>query len=377
MKRMAIFGSTGSVGQQTLEVARHFPERLAVTALCAGANTQLIEKQIEAFRPKYFWCNSDNVSSGTSKRMEPTEIAASDEIDVVMMATSGIAGIAPTMAALKAGKTVALANKEVMVIAGQLVMEHAERFGGKVSPVDSEPSAIWQCLEGEASPPKRLIVTASGGAFRDRTPESLERVTPSEALQHPTYRMGKKITIDSATLVNKALEVVEIRWLFGIPFDRIDVVIHRESIIHSMVEFPDGSVKALMSLPDMRYPILYALTYPERVSYDAPTHWNPAKNGALTLAPMDPMLYPCFELAQEYCRREGAWPAALAGADEGAVQLFLSGNIAFTDIAGVIESTMDAHKPTGSDTLSEMMETAKWAKEFTLARRRRIGKDKN
>jgi 1-deoxy-D-xylulose-5-phosphate reductoisomerase len=295
-------------------------------------------------------------------------IASLPEVDLVMLATVGCAGMAPALSGLQSGKTLALANKEVVVMAGQLLLEESRRSGARILPVDSEPSAIWQCLEGEVTPPARLMITASGGAFRDRAWESLASVTPEEALKHPTWVMGSKITIDSATMMNKAFEVIETRWLFDFPFQQIDVVIHRQSIIHSMVEFVDGSVKAQLGPPDMRHPIQYAMFYPERQLNESLSRFNPVKTGSLTFEELNPRLYPCFELALEYGRRGGTWPSVLAGADEAAVALFLAGRIRFTDLPDVVEATLAEHKPIMELTVDDAVEAASWATARTLAR---------
>ncbi len=369
MKNIVVFGSTGSVGKQVLEVVRLYPEKLRVEALCAGSNIQCLTDQILEFKPSYFWHNSaeyqKNICNAT--RLEPNAMVSLENVDIVVMAASGSVCMKPTITALEHHKTVALANKEIMVIAGEVIIEQAKK-GGKIIPVDSEPSAIWQCLLGESAIAKRLIITASGGAFRGRKWEELHNVSPSQALRHPTYSMGKKITIDSATLVNKAFEVIESHWMFSMPFNKIDVVIHPQSIIHSMVEFYDQSFKALLSTPDMRYPISYALFYPERLPCTGTHAWNPISYSNLTFEPMNMKLYPCFDIAMEYGRRKGTWPAALAGADESAVELFLSNRIPFTLIPNAIQYTMDAHTPTIKPTLLQLMESYNWGKDFTKAK---------
>ncbi|MBM3957493.1 MAG: 1-deoxy-D-xylulose-5-phosphate reductoisomerase, partial [Gemmatimonadetes bacterium] len=261
MKRLVILGSTGSIGRQTLDVVRGFPDEFDVVGLSAGRNAALLQDQIHEFRPRYFHCCGEATLDGATP-LDPREMATLPEVDLVVVATVGGVGMRPTFDALNAGKPVALANKEVLVMAGGLVTAAARNADVRILPVDSEPSAIWQCIEGDPRGIARLYITASGGAFRDRSWDSLRSVTPEEALDHPTWKMGAKITIDSATLVNKAFEVIEAHWLFGAPFDRIEAVVHRQSIIHSMVEFSDGSVKAQLGPPDMRYPIQYALMYP-------------------------------------------------------------------------------------------------------------------
>ena len=367
-KRIVILGSTGSIGTQTLDIVRAFPDAFEVAALCAGQNEELLKRQIDEFHPRYFSSSTDLDLHNGSSRITAEEAAALPDVDLVMAATVGCAGMAATAAAIEAGKSVALANKEVIVMAGELLMAKAAEHGASILPVDSEPSALWQCVEGEKSPPAKFIITASGGAFRGRTWESLHNVSPVEALKHPTWTMGAKITIDSATLMNKAFEVIETRWLFDIPFSQIDVVIHRQSIIHSMVEFADGSVKAHLGPPDMRTPIQYALFYPDRKVNEALPRFNPIETGKLTFEAMDSSLYPCFELALEYGMKGGTWPAALAGADEAAVQLFLDGRIKFTDIPDVVASTMAEHTPVMKHSIEDAVQSASWATARTLER---------
>ncbi len=367
VKRLAILGSTGSIGRQTLEVVRSFPAEFEVVALCAGRNVELLKLQVEEFRPSFFCeAGADGGRMGGARYISPQEAVRLPQVDIVVAAMAGSVGMGSTLAALQAGKKVALANKEPIVMAGELLMQAAAENGAEILPVDSEPSAIWQCIQGEPTPARKLILTASGGAFRDRTWESLRDVMPAEALRHPTWKMGQKITIDSATLMNKAFEVVESRWLFGMPFERIEVVIHRQSIIHSMVEFVDGSVKAQMGPPDMRFPIQYALFHPERRGNAKLPAFDLVKTGSLTFEAMKPSLYPCFELAMDYAKRGGTWPAALAGADEAAVALFLDGKVRFTDLPDVVSKTLGKHTADMSPGLEDVVQTASWAFEQTL-----------
>ncbi len=366
-KRLVILGSTGSVGRQTLDIVRAFPDAFDVVGLCAGKNLDLFKDQVDEFNPRYInTVASLGIHNGASQ-IPAEEIASLPEVDIVMGATVGCAGMGPALAAIDAGKTLALANKEVIVMAGEVLVRRASESGATILPVDSEPSAIWQCLEGEETPPAKFIITASGGAFRDRTWESLHDVTPAEALKHPTWTMGAKITVDSASLMNKAFEVIETRWLFDIPYEQIDVLIHRQSIIHSMVEFVDGTVKAHLGPTDMRHPIQYALFYPAR--YENPTlpRFDPVKTGSLTFEAMDPSLYPCFELTLDYAKRGGTWSAVLAGADEAAVSLFLDGRIRFTEIPDVVASTLAAHSPIMEHSIEDAIQAAAWATEHTLA----------
>ena len=374
MKRLAILGSTGSIGQQTLDVVRAFPDRLQVVALAAGKNIDLLARQISEFHPCLV--SIEAAEGREALRRESTgshvqllsldEMARHPDVDLVIVATSGKAGLTPTLAAIRAGKTVALANKEVLVMAGELVISEARQCGVKLLPIDSEHSALWQCLRGEGEGEvRRLILTASGGAFRDLPLEELAAVTPEQALAHPTWQMGKKVTVDSATLMNKGFEVIEARWLFDVPFDRIEVVLHRQSIIHSLVEFVDGSIKAELSLPDMHLPIQYALSYPER--WQAPQSFcgriDFHELGALTLEPLDSRRFPCFGLAIGAGKMGGTYPAVLSAADEVAVELFLERRIGFLDIAKTVERALDQHKNIDHPSLEEILEADAWVRE--------------
>lgn len=380
-RRIAILGSTGSLGQQALEVVDALPHRLEVVGLAGGANLDLLTRQVMRYRPKYVWRTPTPALSETDDPFRikmntlGCHIVAMDEmvrqpdVDLVLVTTSGKAGLAPVFAAIRAGKMVALANKEVLVMAGDLVMHEARRHGVEILPVDSEHSAIWQCLRGENGlslssahvAVSRIILTASGGAFRDRSSEQLAKVTPAEALRHPTWLMGKKITIDSATLMNKGLEVIEAHHLFGMPYESIDVVLHRESIVHSMVEFVDGSLKAQLGPPDMRLPIQYALTFPDRL----PSPWprlDLIKTKRLTFEPVDMSRYPCFQLALWAARGQGTHPAVLNAADEEAVEAFLKGSIGFLDICRVVEQVLDGHIGIQEPTLEEILDADGWAR---------------
>lgn len=339
------------------------PSRFRVVALTAGRNAGLLAEQITEFSPKYAHCTEDTDRLAV-KVLSPEEIAGHDEVDCVVIAISGNAALKATLAAVRAGKVVALANKESLVMAGELITGEAKRSDARILPVDSEHSAIWQCLAGEPQPPERIILTASGGPFRGYPAEQLAKVTAAEALSHPSWRMGPKVTIDSATLMNKGLEVIEARWLFDMPFDRIDVVVHPQSIIHSMVEFADGSVKAQLSNPDMRLPIQYALTYPEHIANpDLPRlDWKTVKE--LAFEPPDMAAFPCLAMAIKAGRDGGTRPAVLCGADEAAVGLFLDGKIGFGDIARLVREVLDEHSSaTASPTLEEIMAAETWARE--------------
>lgn len=366
---VAVLGSTGSIGTQTLDVIRALGGRLRVVALAAGRNTDLLYRQVAEFRPSLVYADAaldpDRLAGAHVVPMEA--MAAHPDVDVVLVGTPGAAGLAPTLAALRAGKAVALANKEALVMAGAVLTRAAAEGGGELRPVDSEHSAIWQCLWGEERGGiARLILTASGGALRDRPLESLDAVTPEEALRHPTWTMGRKVTVDSATLFNKGLETIEARWLFDVPVERIEVVMHRESIVHSLVEFRDGSVKAQLGLPNMRLPIQCALTYPERLPCPVP-RLDLAALGSLQFAPPDFARYPCLALAMEAGRRGGTYPAVLAAADEVAVEEFLAGRIRFTDIPRLIEWVLAAHSPGPEDDLDAVLEADTWARRQARA----------
>lgn len=368
-KRIAILGSTGSVGSQTLDVLRQFPDDFDVLGLSAGNNVELLVKQIEEFDAQYFYCKDHTITQiGNAKRIEMLDLASHPDVDFVMHATAGVEGLPSAVASLGAGKTVGLSNKESIVMAGAYLKRVADENGGTILPIDSEPSALWQCVIGEKSKPKRFIVTASGGAFRDKSPDELAKVTPEEALNHPTWTMGKKITIDSATLMNKAFEVIETASLFDATFDEIEVVIHRQSIVHSLVEMQDGSIKAQLSHPDMRHPIQFALFYPERRANDTLPEFDLLDAKELTFEAMDRSKYRCFDLAMTYARIGGTYNAVLAGADEAAVNLFLARKIRFCDIADEIETTIKLHNPKSDFTVDDAIAAAQWAYDTTYER---------
>jgi 1-deoxy-D-xylulose-5-phosphate reductoisomerase len=369
MTGIAVLGSTGSIGRQTLEVIESLPDRFKVIALAAGSNVTLLEEQARRFRPKLVCATreEDYVRGRISgaKWTDMETMAADPRVDIVVLATVGAAGLGPALAALRAGKALALANKEVLVMAGQILVEEARRHKAELRPIDSEHSAVWQCLWGESNDAiDRIILTASGGPFRDMPVEELSRVTAEEALQHPNWDMGKKITVDSATLLNKGLECIEARWLFDVPLERIDVILHRESIIHSMVEFKDGSIKAQLGVPDMRLPIQCALTYPDRVAGAAAPRLDLKLMSTLNFAVPSLRKYRCLALALEAGRKAGTYPAVLAAADEVAVQHFLSGYIRFTDIANVIDDALSAHTGAANPVLEEVLAADAWARSF-------------
>ncbi len=371
-KDLAILGSTGSIGVNTLALVRGRPDRFSVTTLSAGVNMELLASQIEEFSPSFV---SVLTEAGASKLkglgISGVEVgvgvegaikaAAFDGVDITVSAIAGASGLLPTMAAIKGGKDIALANKETLVMAGPLVMEAVRSAGVRLMPIDSEHSAVFQALEGHrAADVRRIILTASGGPFLNTPPEELKGVTPDQALNHPKWSMGRKISIDSATLMNKGLEVIEARWLFDIPVERIDVVIHPQSVVHSMVEYVDGSIVAQLSTPDMLGPIAYALSYPERIESGAPR----LVMSGLTLEFMEPDLkkFPCLALAYEALEGALTLPAVLNAADEVAVAEFLGGAISFNDIHGVIKEVINAHTPAPILTVSDVLEADRWAR---------------
>lgn len=371
-RRIALLGSTGSIGRQTLDVIAASPHQFQVYGLAAGHWSPAFEAQIATWQPSVaVVAGSDGppVPGGQRLRVGSAalaELAADPAVDLVVVGTVGLTGLLPTLAALDAGKLVALANKEVLVAAGALVVERARRGGGTLLPVDSEHSAIWQCLRGEdAAAIANVVLTASGGAFRDRSLADLEHVTVDEALAHPTWKMGPKVTIDSATLLNKGFEVIEALHLFQLRLDQVRVVLHPSSVIHSLVEFVDGSLKAQLGVPDMRLPIQYALAYPERLAgpwprLDLGQPWN------LTLAPVPMERYRCLGLALEAARRGGTCPAALAAADEVFVEQLLRREIRFADLPGLLERVLERHQPRSASTLEAVLAADRWARTEAL-----------
>jgi 1-deoxy-D-xylulose-5-phosphate reductoisomerase len=372
MTGLAILGSTGSIGRQTLEVVRHLRGRFRIIGLAAGRNVTLLEEQAREFSPSLLWVDREGAylsqqAAGLRARWAPMEeMASHPDVGIVVVATPGRAGLLPTLAAVRAGKVVALANKEVLVMAGHLVVAAARQHGAELRPVDSEHSAIWQCLWGEdRAAIARIILTGSGGPFRDLSLDDLGRVTADEALRHPTWQMGHKVTVDSATLLNKGLEAIEAHWLFGVPFDKIEVVLHRESIVHSLVEFRDGSIKAQLGIPDMRLPIQCALTYPQRLPFGGRVkRLDLARLGTLAFCQPEPRRFPCLGLALEAGRSGGTFPAAMAAADEVAVEHFLAGRIGFMDIPRAIEATLTAHQGTVEPSLEDVLAADVWARHW-------------
>lgn len=349
MKKIAVIGSTGSIGVQTLNVIRRFPKEFKIVSLAGGYNAGLFLRQIEEFRPSVATLatevNSAYVAPKGTKLYTGENAftnAITEDADIVVIALVGFNGIIAVLDAINKGKNIALANKESLVVGGELVMKKAKEKGVSIVPVDSEHSAIWQALDFEFDRDfKKIILTASGGAFRDTPPRELKRVTSKDALKHPNWKMGEKITVDCATMVNKAFEIAEAKWLYNTSFEKIDVIIHRESIIHSMVEYSDNSVIAQMSYPDMELPIQIALTYPDRLKSNI-RGLNFAEIGKLTFEKVDHERYPCFNLAVEALKRGGAYPAVLNGANEEAVKLFLCDKIGYMDIYSCIYGALEA-----------------------------------
>ena len=344
MRGVALLGSTGSIGVSTLKVLERHQDRFRLVTMTGGKNRALLEEQVARWKPLYAGlAQVDGKNGVVTGPACLVEAATHPDVDVVVNAVVGAAGLDATLAALRAGKRVALANKETLVMAGELVAEAARQGGGEVIPIDSEHSAVLQCLDGKGSAPARLILTASGGPFRTWAPERIATATREDALKHPTWQMGAKITVDSATLANKALEVIEAHFLFGLSYDAIEVVVHPQSIIHAFVEFVDGSVLAQMGFPTMELPILYALTHPGRVADAGARRFDPVAAGDLTFEPVRPEVFRAYALGIAAARRGLTFPAAFNAANEVAVAAFLDGRISFGRIAEVIEQVLDHH----------------------------------
>ena len=373
IRRIAILGSTGSIGTSALSVVDTHRDRLQIVGLAAGNNVPVFAEQVRRYAPRAVALAAESglkalrglvdlPSHAASGAAGLITVATDPEVDILLCASSGTAALEAVLAAIDCGKTIALANKEVLVMAGGLVMEAARRRGVPVLPVDSEHNAIHQCLHGRAAREvRRLILTASGGPFRGRARDSLSQVTAADALKHPTWQMGQKITIDSATLMNKGLEVIEALWLFGVPASRIDVVVHPQSVVHSMVEFLDGSVIAQLGITDMRLPIQYAFSFPER--WDAPVPFlDLARMGTLTFEPPARADFPCLDLAYRALEADRSLPIVLNAANEVAVAAFLDGRMRFTAIPEVIARTMDAHRAGPAETLRDVRRIDTWAR---------------
>ena len=375
LKNIALLGSTGSIGQSTLSVVEKYPDRFRIVALAAGINIDFLEKQMRQFRPTVVATASERSAALLKKRCADLkvrilsgvegmiQVAAAAEANITVSAIVGTAGLVPTMAAIRSGKDIALANKEVLVTAGELVMAECRTKGVNILPVDSEHSAIFQCLQaGRNKDVKKLILTASGGPFRNYPKRDLAKVSLAQALNHPNWSMGKKITIDSATLMNKGLEVIEARWLFDMVPEKVKVLVHPQSIIHSMVEYQDGAVIAQLGMPDMKGPIAYALSYPERLS-DVSPPLNLATLGTLTFEEPDTERFPCLAYAYKSLIAGGTMPAVLSAANEIAVKYFLEEKIEYHDIARIIEMTMDSHTPSPLKTVEEALKADHWARQ--------------
>jgi 1-deoxy-D-xylulose-5-phosphate reductoisomerase len=369
VKTITVLGATGSIGRRTLDLVAAFPDQFRVGGLAArGSDVPLLAEQVRTHRPKAVALLERTAVDRLARELAPprpellagpeglASLAADVPADVVVSALVGAAGLVPTLAAIRAGRTIALANKETLVMAGALMTGAAREHGVRLLPVDSEHSALFQCLAGAAPREvRRLVLTASGGPFRGWARPALERVTVEQALRHPTWRMGAKITIDSATLMNKGLEVLEAHWLFGVPFERIDVVVHPQSIVHSMVEFVDRSVLAQLGMPDMGIPILYALTYPERLPCPAPA-LDLVELGTLTFEAPDEAAFPCLALARQAGRAGGAAPLVLNAANEVAVAGFLAGRCGFMDVPKLIADALGGHAAARAEDLDACLE---------------------
>jgi len=373
MKYLSILGSTGSIGRNTLSIVKMFPERFAVSALAAKENVALLAEQIGQFSPEIAVVFDEQRAVELKKRLPATshvEILYGEEGyrtaatsgDMAVTAVVGAAGLLPTLAAIDAGKDIALANKETLVMAGEIVMKRAADKGIKILPVDSEHSAIFQCLAGQRREDMdKILLTASGGPFLNCPKQEFAHIKPEDALRHPTWQMGKKITIDSATLMNKGLEVIEAKWLFNVSQDKIEVVVHPQSIIHSMVSYKDGSVIAQLGIPDMKGAIAYALSWPERLPLKQPV--PDFETIGLTFQKPDMDKFPCLKLAFKACEQGGTLPAVLNAANEVAVYSFLNHRISFPDIPAMIEKIMERHTVVTNPSLSDILEADRWARE--------------
>ena len=376
MKYLSILGSTGSIGRNALKIVEMFPDRFAVTALAAKKDTELLARQIEQFEPEIAVVFDERCAFELKSKLPATSgvevlygkdgyIAAAthDAVDMVLTAVVGAAGLMPTLAAIEAGKNIALANKETLVMAGDIVIKRAVAKGVRILPVDSEHSAIFQCIAGNRPQDlDRIILTASGGPFLKRPANEFIKIEPEEALNHPTWQMGKKVTIDSATLMNKGLEVIEAKYLFGVSLDRIEVLIHPQSVIHSMVSYKDGAVMAQLGIPDMKGAIAYAMSYPQRLALRQSLP-DFARMGALTFEPPDLVKFPCLALAYQAGKIGETLPAVLNAANEVAVQAFLKHRISFVKIPEIIRETMERHTVVNDPSLDDILEADRWARE--------------
>jgi len=379
MKRLAVLGSTGSIGVNTLDIVRQFPDQFEVVGLSAGKNSRLLKQQILQFRPRVVSLLDTGLSDALRRELSsaPVEIvhgveglirvATHPDVDQVVSALVGAVGLIPTLSAIKTGKAIALANKEALVMAGKIIMEEARRNHVQILPIDSEHSAIFQSLLGHRREDvHRIILTASGGPFLKLSLRELEEVTAREALQHPNWEMGRKITIDSASLMNKGLEVIEAHWLFDMPVEKIDVQIHPQSVVHSMVEYIDGSTVAQMGIPDMRVPISYALSFPRRLPLTLP-RLNLCEKGGLSFFPPDVERFPCLALAYRSIEIGETLPAILNAANEVAVGAFLEGSLKFTDIPCLVRQVMDQHEVKPVKTIEDILRADQWGREKSKA----------
>jgi 1-deoxy-D-xylulose-5-phosphate reductoisomerase len=376
MKKISILGSTGSIGVNTLDVIKENPDRFRIVALSAFRNVAMLKKQIDQFRPKTVSVADRDTARNLEEIVDPSagteilfgadgyrQVASMKEADMVVSSMVGSAGLLPTIEAIDAGKDIALANKEVMVMAGEIVVNKARAKGVNILPVDSEHSAVFQCLSGQRhADVRRIILTASGGPFLNLSQKELYNVTPEQALKHPNWKMGSKITIDSASMMNKGLEIIEAKWFFQIDIDRIEVQIHPQSIVHSMVEYIDGSVVAQLGVPDMRVPIAYALSYPERIQRTGP-YLDLTQVGRLEFFRPDPARYPNLELAYDAARTGGTRPAVLNAANEVVVESFLKGSIRFTDMPEIIKEVTSSHRVMQSPTIEDILSADRWARQ--------------
>ena len=375
MRSIAIIGSTGSIGIQTLDIVRSFPDRFKVVALTGWNNTTLLDQQCQEFNPRWIWFNKNTPSDMHSRdhKFFPLEdIVTEPTVDIVVIATVGSIGLLPCLSAIRAQKQVIIANKEILVMAGQHIMKQAQESAVNLVPVDSEPSAIWQCLQGEKKEDATLIITASGGSLRNTPVDQLGDITPEQALRHPTWKMGQKITIDSATLMNKAFEVIEVKWMLDTPWNQIKVVVHPQSIIHSMVEFPDGSIKAQLAPTDMRIPIQYALLYPHRMPNIHFPKISLVSLGNLTFEDLNEARYPCFQIAVESGEKGGTYPAVLNAADEVAVKGFLSNQITIPQIPIIIEKALSRHDSKANPSISDIIDADSWARQIAMDYMKRL-----
>ena len=380
MKKLAVLGSTGSIGVSTLAIVEQFPDRFSVVALAAGKNLTKLKEQVQRFKPDVVSLTSEADARDLRSQLGDFRgeivwgvagllaVATHPEAEMVMAALVGAVGLAPTLAAIRAGKAIALANKEALVISGELMTREAQKYGVRILPVDSEHNAIFQALHGhQREQVKRIILTASGGPFLRRPAEELPKVTVTEALKHPTWKMGSKITIDSATLMNKGLEVIEARWLFNLPPEQVTVIVHPQSIVHSMVEYVDGSVLAQLGIPDMTIPISYILAYPERLSLTHLPSLDLVAAQQLTFVQPDFGKFPCLQLAYDALARGGTCPAVLNATNEVAVESFLTEEIRFTDIAALNRKVLDAHISQPVIDLEGLLEADRWARTYARA----------